>query len=488
MSPKLASIGEIAEQVATGARSAEEIARESLGAIERGAHLNAFLHVDAEAVLAEARRIDAARANGAELGKLAGVPIAIKDAICTRDAPTTAGSRILERASGTRWLPPYDATVITRLRAAGALLVGKTNMDEFAMGSSNENSAFGPVKNPVDERRIPGGSSGGSAVAVAADMAAGALASDTGGSIRQPAALTGVVGIKPTYGRVSRFGLIAFASSLDQIGPMARDVRGAARLLEVIAGRDRRDSTSSSEPVGSYEAACDRDPKGLVVGVPEEYFGAGLDPEVEASVRAALAALEGAGVTLRPISLPHTRHGVATYYVIATAEASANLARFDGVRFGLRVEPPGADLAALYEKTRDAGFGAEVKRRILLGTYVLSAGYYDAYYKKATEVRWLIGRDFERAFSEVDAIATPTSPTPAFLLGERVEDPLSMYLADVCTLPASLAGVAALSVPVAPTPASEARPALPVGLQLIGPKFGEERLLALAAAWERLRS
>jgi aspartyl-tRNA(Asn)/glutamyl-tRNA(Gln) amidotransferase subunit A len=486
VSARGSGIVEIAERVRSGELLAEEVARQSLDAIASSTDLNAFLHSDREQVLARARQLDADRSAGRELGPLAGVPIALKDALCTRDAPTTCASKILVRQGGAGHQPPYDATPVERLRRAGALLVGKTNMDEFAMGSSNENSAFGPVKNPWDPTRVPGGSSGGSAVAVAAGLAAGALGSDTGGSIRQPAALTGVVGVKPSYGRVSRWGLVAFASSLDQVGPFARDVRGAARLLEVIAGHDARDSTSSSLEVGAYESACERDPTKLVVGVPEEYFGAGLDPDVEASVRAALAALEREGVELRPVKMPHTRYGVATYYVVANAEASANLARFDGVRFGLRVEPRGADLKTLYEKTRSAGFGAEVKRRILLGTYVLSAGYYDAYYGKAQQVRTLIRQDFERAFESVDLLATPTSPTPAFELGARVEDPLSMYLADVCTLPASLAGVCALSVPVGPTPARADRPELPVGMQLIGPAFGEERLFTLAAAWERL--
>jgi aspartyl-tRNA(Asn)/glutamyl-tRNA(Gln) amidotransferase subunit A len=477
------TIVEIAERVRSGRLGAEEVAKGSLAALERLSHLNAFLHSEPDAVLAQARAIDARRAAGEDPGPLAGVPIALKDALCTRDAPTTCGSKILVAPGGRGYRPPFDATVVERLRRAGAVIVGKTNMDEFAMGSSNENSAFGAVKNPADERRIPGGSSGGSAVAVAARIAAGALGSDTGGSIRQPAALTGVVGVKPSYGRVSRWGLVAFASSLDQIGPFARDVRSAARLLEVIAGHDPRDSTSATQPIGRYEAACERDPAGLVVGVPEEYFGAGLDPEVERSVRAAIGLLEARGLAVRPISLPHTRYGVASYYVLATAEASANLARFDGVRFGLRV--PGAGLSELYGKTRSQGFGAEVKRRILLGTYVLSAGYYDAYYLKAQKVRTLIRRDFERAFGEVDVIATPTSPTPAFELGERMQDPLSMYLADICTLPASLAGICALSLPVAPAPARRDRPELPIGLQLIGPGFAAERLFSVAAACEQ---
>ena len=356
-------------------------------------------------------------------------------------------------------------------------------MDEFAMGSSNENSAFGPARNPADPERIPGGSSGGSAVAVAAGTTLGAIGSDTGGSIRQPAGLCGVVGIKPTYGRVSRYGLVAFASSLDQIGPFARDVRSAARLLTVLSGHDSRDATSADVAVPDFEAACDREVAGTRIGVPEEYFGEGLDPDVEASVRAAIAGLEARGCTVHPVSLPHTRYGVATYYIIATAEASSNLARFDGVRFGLRIEPPRGDLQDMYGATRDAGFGAEVKRRILLGTYVLSAGYYDAYYRKAQQVRTLIKRDFDAAFSQVDVIATPISPTPAFKLGERT-DPLAMYLSDVYTLPASLAGICGLSVPCDPVPARDGAPPLPTGLQLLGPTFGEEKLLAVAAACE----
>jgi len=482
------SIGELAARVRSGEVGAEEVTRASLDAIDERNELNAYLHVARDAALQAARAVDARRSRGESLGPLAGVPLSIKDALCTQDAPTTAGSKILTRDGRAEngWRPPFDATVVARLRAADAVLVGKANMDEFAMGSSNENSAFGPVKNPVDPTRSPGGSSGGSAVSVAARTALGSLGSDTGGSIRQPAAFTGVVGVKPSYGRVSRFGLVAFASSLDQVGPFARDVRGAARLLGVIAGHDPRDSTSSDRPVGDYEAACDRDVSGLRIGVPEEYFGAGLDPDVAESVRAAIRALEAEGARVVPIEMPHTRYGVAAYYVIATAEASSNLARFDGVRFGMRVEPPGADLATLYGSTRDAGFGKEVKRRILLGTYVLSAGYYDAYYRKAQQVRTLIKRDFDRAFEAVDVIASPTSPTPAFALGEKVDDPLSMYLADVYTLPASLAGVCAVSLPVRPTPARADRPSLPVGLQLSAPAFEEERLFGVAAACERV--
>ncbi|HMJ13322.1 MAG TPA: Asp-tRNA(Asn)/Glu-tRNA(Gln) amidotransferase subunit GatA [Polyangiaceae bacterium] len=492
--PVKLSISEIAQKVAAGELSAVDLAEQSLKAAEAQKHLNAFLFIDAERVRASARSIDERRRKGETLGPLAGVPIAVKDVLCTSDQPTTCASRILTRAEGGAasnspargWRPPFDATVVQRLRKADALLVGKTNMDEFAMGSSNENSAFGPARNPWDPTRIPGGSSGGSAVAVAAGITPGSLGSDTGGSIRQPAALCGVVGVKPSYGRVSRFGLVAFASSLDQVGPFADDVRGAARLLEVIAGHDPRDSTSAKLPVGSYEAACGRDVKGLRIGVPAEYFGHGLDPDVEKSVREAIAALEREGCEVRPIQLPHTRYGVATYYVVATAEASSNLARFDGVRFGLRIEPPRGGLPAMYGATRDAGFGREVKRRILLGTYVLSAGYYDAYYLKAQRVRTLIKQDFDEAFQQVDAIAAPTSPTPAFALGEKVEDPLAMYLADIYTLPASLAGIAGISVPVRAAPAKGSRPELPVGLQLLGPAFAEERLFSLAARCEAL--
>ncbi len=478
---------ELADRVRSGELDAEAVVSRSLETIGAQADLNALLHVAGESALARARDLDARRARGEPLGRLAGVPIAVKDALCTRDMPTTCGSRILTRDGATPalgWRPPYDATVVARLRAADAVIVGKANLDEFAMGSSNENSAFGPVKNPWDHRRTPGGSSGGSAASVAAGLTPAAIGSDTGGSIRQPAALSGVVGIKPSYGRVSRYGLVAFASSLDQVGPFASDVRGAARVLEVIAGADALDSTCATSAVGDLESQCGRDVRGLRIGVPKEYFAEGLDPDVETSVRSAIAGLEREGCEVVPVSLPHTHHGVATYYIVATAEASSNLARFDGVRFGLRVEPPGADLAALYGATRDAGFGAEVKRRIALGTFVLSAGYYDAYYGKASRVRTLIKQDFDRAFERVDVIATPTTPTPAFLLGENVEDPLAMYLQDVFTLPASLAGIAGLSVPCAPAPARGDRPELPLGLQLLAPAFGEATLVRVAAAWE----
>jgi aspartyl-tRNA(Asn)/glutamyl-tRNA(Gln) amidotransferase subunit A len=474
----------IAGRVQRGETTAEVVTEAALASIEaKNRDLHAFLHVARDRAREQAREVDAKRARGDKLGPLAGVPIAIKDAICTRGIPSTAGSKILAG-----YVPPYDATVIERLRTSDAIVVGKTNMDEFAMGSSNENSAFGPARNPWDVARTPGGSSGGSAAAVAARMAACALGSDTGGSIRQPAALTGIVGVKPTYGRVSRYGLVAFASSFDQIGPFATDVRGAARVLSVIAGHDPRDSTSLEAPVDDFEAACGRGVKGLRIGVPEEYFAKGLDADVAASVRAAIGELENDGCVVRPVSLPHTRFAVATYYVLATAEASSNLARFDGVRYGLRVEAPPSpgspgsarpDLRTMYGATRDAGFGPEVKRRILLGTFVLSAGYYDAYYVKAQRVRTLVRRDFERAFLEVDLVCSPTSPTAAFPLGERVGDPLAMYLSDIFTLPASLAGIPAMSVPCAPTSAG-----LPVGLQLMGRPLDEATMLSVAAAWE----
>jgi aspartyl-tRNA(Asn)/glutamyl-tRNA(Gln) amidotransferase subunit A len=467
------SVSGVAEAVRAGRLSAVEVAKETIARIAaKDGSLHAFLARDDEALLSAARAVDAKRARGEPLGPLAGVPVALKDALCTRGLATTSGSRILEG-----YVPPYDATVVERLRRADALLPGKTNMDEFAMGSSTEHSAFGPTKNPCDEARSPGGSSGGSAVVVAAGMTPAALGSDTGGSIRQPAAFTGVVGLKPTYGRVSRYGLVAFASSLDQIGPFAADARGAARVLGVLAGHDPKDATSRREPVPDYEAACGTSVRGLRLGVPEEYFGEGLDPEVEASVRGAVRRLEGDGCSVKSVKLPHTRYAVATYYVVATAEASSNLARFDGVRYGLRA--PASELRAMYGKTRDLGFGAEVKRRIMLGTFVLSAGYYDAYYKKAQRVRTLIVRDFEAAFGEVDAIVSPTAPTPAFRLGEKTGDPLAMYLNDVYTLPASLAGIVGISVPVAKTQAG-----LPVGLQILTPPMREELALRLASAVE----
>ncbi len=478
-----AGVVEIAESVRSGATSAEKVVEEALTRIAAvDSRVHAFLAVDRDGALEHAREIDRKRAQGEALGPLAGVPIAVKDAICARGLPATSGSKIL---AGYR--PPYDATVVARLRAAGAVVVGKTNMDEFAMGSSNENSAYGPVHNPWDLARTPGGSSGGSAAAVAARMTPCSLGSDTGGSIRQPASLTGSVGVKPTYGRVSRYGLIAFASSLDQIGPFATDVRGAARVYAAMAGHDPCDSTSLDAPVGDVEAACGRSIKGLRIGVPEEYFTEGLDAEVGGHVRSAIGRLEAEGCSVRAIKMPSTRFALATYYVLATAEASSNLARFDGVRYGLRVDGSGGagaaqqrDLRAMYGATRDTGFGPEVKRRILLGTFVLSAGYYDAYYLKAQRVRTLIRRDFDEAFREVDVICSPASPTTAFKLGEKVDDPLAMYLNDIYTLPASLAGVPAMSVPCALS-----KGGLPVGLQIVTRPLDEATMFAVAAAWEK---
>jgi aspartyl-tRNA(Asn)/glutamyl-tRNA(Gln) amidotransferase subunit A len=450
------SVGDIVDAVATGAQSAEAVAKTALAQIDaQNGRLGAFLTVAPELALEQARAVDAKRARGEPLGPLAGVPIGLKDSLCTKDQPTTAGSRILTAGGmdgpGSQdplrpYQPPYDAQVVALLRRADAVLPGKCNMDELAMGSSTENSAFRITRNPADQSRTPGGSSGGSAVAVAAAMTPAALGSDTGGSVRQPASFTGTVGIKPSFGRISRHGLIAFASSLDQVGVLSSDVDGAARILEVIAGHDEKDATSLDAPVPRYPQVCGRNSAGLRLGVPEEYFAEGLAPEVEQQVRVTIAELGRLGVTTTPIVLPHTHAAVATYVILATAECSSNLARFDGVRYGLR-SPTGDDIHELYSTTRSAGFGAEVKRRIMLGTYVLSAGYYEAYYQRAQRVRTLITRDFADAFRQVDAIATPVSPTVAFELGSRTHDPLAMYLADVYTVPASLAGLPALSVP-----------------------------------------
>ena len=435
--------------------------------------LGAYLTVTAEAARAQAAATDERIRRGQPFRPLEGIPLAIKDVLCTRGVRTTCGSRILAD-----FVPPYDATAVVRLQAAGAILLGKTNMDEFAMGSSTENSAFGPARNPWALDRVPGGSSGGSAAAVAADLAAGAFGTDTGGSVRQPAALCGIVGLKPTYGRVSRYGLVAFASSLDQIGPMTKDVRDTALLLETVAGSDPMDSTTADEPVPDYRAELDRGVRGLTLGIPDEYFGPGLDPEVEGAVRAAIAQLEGLGARLRRISLPTTGAGIATYYVITPAEASSNLARYDGVKYGHRAAGV-ADIVAMTSRTRAEGFGAEVRRRIMLGTYVLSAGYYDAYYAKAQRVRTLLRREFERAFAEVDVVAAPTTPTPAFRLGEKTDDPLAMYLNDVYTAPAPIAGIPALSVPC-----GLSREGLPIGLQLMARPFGEPALFQVAGAYE----
>ena len=454
--------------------SARELAREFFSAIERrNPELNAFLTVSTDRGYAQADRVDAAVARGEALGPLAGVPIAVKDVISTQGVRTTCGSKILEN-----YVPPFDATAVERLEAAGAVILGKTNCDEFAMGSSTENSAYGPVRNPVALDRVPGGSSGGSAAAVAAGLAVAALGTDTGGSIRQPGACCGIPALMPTYGRVSRYGLIAFASSLDKIGPFTGNVADAAAVLGVMAGRDVNDSTSAAVPVPDYAAELDKPVKGLRIGVPEDYFGEGLDTEVKSKVEKGIALLEGLGCRRIPLKMPHTDYAIATYYIVATAEASSNLARYDGVRYGLRV--PGSTLTEMYRRTRERGFGAEVKRRIMLGTYALSAGYYDAYYLRAMKVRSLIARDFSDAFQKVDAIITPTSPTPAFKLGEKTADPLQMYLADIYTVTGSLAGVPGISVPCGRTKAG-----LPVGLQIFGLHFGEGRVLQIANVFEK---
>jgi aspartyl-tRNA(Asn)/glutamyl-tRNA(Gln) amidotransferase subunit A len=453
--------------------SARELAGEYYAAIEkRDPELNAFLTLSKDRALAQADRVDAAVKSGAALGPLAGVPIAVKDVISTQGVRTTCGSKILEN-----YIPPYDATAIERLDRAGAVILGKTNCDEFAMGSSTENSAYGPVRNPVALDRVPGGSSGGSAAAVAAGLAVASLGTDTGGSIRQPGTCCGIPAMMPTYGRVSRYGLIAFASSLDRIGPFASNISDLAEVMAVIAGHDSNDSTSADVPVPGYTQNLEKSVTGLRIGVPEDYFGEGLDPEVKEKVQAGIALLEKLGCRRIPLSMPHTDYAIATYYIVATAEASSNLARYDGVRYGLRV--PGSTLIEMYRKTRERGFGAEVKRRIMLGTYALSAGYYDAYYLRAQKVRSLIARDFADAFLKVDAIITPTAPTPAFRLGEKTADPLQMYLADIYTVTGSLAGVPGISIPCGKT-----RLGLPVGMQIFGPLFGEVRVLQLARAFE----
>jgi aspartyl-tRNA(Asn)/glutamyl-tRNA(Gln) amidotransferase subunit A len=459
------------QAIAGGRLSAVEACRAALDRIERHEPtLHAFNLVAADRALERAAAIDRAGRSG----PLHGVPIAIKDNICTRDMATTASSRILAG-----YVPPYDATVITQLEAAGAVVIGKTNCDEFAMGSSNENSAFGAARNPWDPARIPGGSSGGSAVAVAAGFVPAALGSDTGGSVRQPAALCGVVGLKPTYGRVSRYGLLAFASSLDQIGPLAHTVEDAALLTGVIAGADPADSTAASVPVPDYAAALAGVTAEVRIGVPRRLIEGGVSPDVLARFDEALAQLSRLGAQVEDVDLPHATYAIPVYYLIATAEASSNLARYDGVRYGFRAEPA-AGLRRMYNRTRDEGFGAEVKRRIMLGTYVLSAGYYDAYYRKAQQVRTLIRGDYDRAFERVDVVAMPTSPTPAFPLGERVNDPLQMYLADIFTVSANLSGLPAISVPCGFTGET-----LPVGLQLTGRHFDEPTLLRVAHAYER---
>ncbi len=453
--------------------SARELAAEFYARIDsRNGELNAFLTLSPERAYAQADRIDVAIARGESLPPLAGVPIAIKDVLSTRGIRTTCASKILES-----YIPPYDATAVERLDRAGAIFLGKTNCDEFAMGGSNENSAYGPVRNPVALDRVPGGSSGGSAAAVAAGLAVAALGTDTGGSIRQPGAYCGVPGLMPTYGRVSRYGLVAFASSLDKIGPFAANVADAAAITAVIAGHDPNDSTSADVPVPNYSAELGKPLDWLRIGVPEDYFGEGLDPEVRAKVEASISLLHKLGCRRVPLKMPHTDYAIAAYYLIATAEASSNLARYDGVRYGLRVS--GATLIDMYRNTRERGFGPEVKRRIMLGTYALSAGYYDAYYLRAQKVRSLIAQDFADAFQKVDAIVAPTSPTPAFRLGEKTADPLQMYLADIYTVTGSLAGVPGISVPCGRTKAG-----LPVGMQILGPHFSEGRVLQIAHAFE----
>lgn len=469
-------------EIASAIKSRQTSAREVLDAHlaradEKDGSIGAFLSRANDLARAQADRVDAAIARGEDPGPLAGVPVAIKDVIHVKGLPTTCGSKILKA-----FAPPYEATVTRRLRAAGAVFVGKANMDEFAMGSSNENSAFGPVRNPWDTTRVPGGSSGGSAAAVSAGFAALALGSDTGGSIRQPASFCGVVGLKPTYGRVSRYGLVAFASSLDQIGPLAHSCADAALALSVIAGEDEHDATSAPRPVENYGAAMAEPTRGLRVGVPRDFVGAGVEAGTAAEFERAIQGLQKDGAEIVDVALPHAPHAIATYYLVATAEASSNLARFDGVRYGLRADSAAAHatLKDMYGETRDEGFGPEVKRRIILGTFVLSSGYYDAYYLRAQKVRTLIRRDYDSAFASCDVIATPTTPSPAFKLGEKVANPLEMYLADVFTVPANLAGLPGISVPCGFSSG------LPVGLQFVARPFAEHVLLRAGHAVERL--
>ncbi len=468
------AISGIREALTAKKISARELAADYYKRIDvRNPELNAYLTLSHDRAYAQADRVDSLVAAGKPLPPLAGVPVAVKDVISTRGVRTTCGSKILEN-----YIPPYDATAVQRLEAAGAVILGKTNCDEFAMGSSNENSAYGPVRNPEAPDRVPGGSSGGSAAAVAAGLAVASLGTDTGGSIRQPGALCGIPAMMPSYGRVSRYGLIAFASSLDRIGPFATNVRDIATVLQIIAGRDANDSTSATAPLSDYRAEAEKPVKGLRIGIPKEYFGAGMDSDVRKKIEVGIELFRKLGCEILEIHMPHTDYAIAVYYIIATAEASSNLARYDGVRYGLRVG--GDSLLSMYRKTRGAGFGAEVKRRIVLGTYVLSAGYYDAYYLKAQKVRSLIAQDFRDAFTKVDAIVTPTSPVPAFKLGERTDDPLQMYLADIYTVTGSLAGVPGISVPCGKICGK-----LPVGLQIFGPPFGEGRVLQLAHAFEQ---
>ncbi|MFO0851597.1 MAG: Asp-tRNA(Asn)/Glu-tRNA(Gln) amidotransferase subunit GatA [Gemmataceae bacterium] len=460
---------------AAGKASAAEIADAFLTAIrDRDPAVKAFQHVDEAAVRQRAKAVDEKRAKGEPLGPLAGVPVAVKDVLCTKGVPTTCSSKILANL-----VPPYDADVVARLLAADAVPVGKTNMDEFAMGSSTENSAYFTTRNPWDTSRIPGGSSGGSAAAVAACQAAMSLGTDTGGSIRQPASLCGIVGLKPTYGRVSRYGLIAFASSLDQVGPFTHDLTDCALMMEVIAGHDPKDSTSVDQPVPAYTKTLNDPVKGLRIGVPKEFFGEGLDSEVEAAVRAALKEYEKQGAKLVDVSLPHSPYALAAYYIVAPAEASSNLARYDGMHYGHRTKEK-ADLIATYAKSRSEGFGPEVRRRIMIGTYVLSSGYKDAYYLKALRIRRLVKKDYDDAFEKCDVIMGPTSPIPAFKAGDKTDDPLAMYLNDIYTVSGNLAGIPGASIPCGFTKGN-----LPIGLQLLGPAFDEERLLRIGRMYER---
>lgn len=471
------TLSDLSRRLALREVSAREVAQACLDRIQHvDNRVKAFLSLDEADLLRQADAADAAISGGADFTRqpLLGIPVALKDVLCVKDQPVNCASKILDD-----FISPYDATVVSRLKDAGALVFGRLNMDEFAMGSSTENSAFFTSLNPWDTSRVPGGSSGGCAVAVAADECIASIGSDTGGSIRQPAAFCGCVGFKPTYGRVSRYGLVAFASSLDQIGPFTRTVRDAATLMNVIGGHDPRDSTSAPLETPDFAAGLEGDLKGVKLGLPKEYKIEGLDPEVKAAVDAAIEQLCSLGAEVKEISLPHTDYGVATYYIVATAEASANLARFDGIRYGKRVD--GRDPADLYRKTRGAGFGAEVKRRVILGTHILSSGYYDAYYLRAQKVRTLIRRDFDQAFEEVDAIVTPTTPTPAFRVGEKVSDPIQMYLSDIFTLGCNLAGNCGISLPCGFTTS----PKLPIGLQLLGKAFGEQELFRIAHAYEQ---
>jgi aspartyl-tRNA(Asn)/glutamyl-tRNA(Gln) amidotransferase subunit A len=478
-------IGEVRAGVVNGTATATAVAEAHYARIASddgpqdsgGKGIHSFLALSRERAMAQAAKVDAAAAKGDPLGPLAGVPIGVKDVLAMTGSPATAGSKILAG-----YMPPYDATAVTKLEAAGAVLLGKLNCDEFAMGSSNENSAYGPVRNPRALDRVPGGSSGGSAAAVAAGFCVASLGTDTGGSIRQPAAFCGVVGVLPTYGRVSRYGLIAFASSLDRVGPFTTTVRDAATVLQVLAGKDDHDATSSARPAGDYVGATAQDVSGMRIGVPEEYFGEGLDPEIRAAIERTLDGLRARGCELKALSLPHTRYAIPAYYVIATAEASANLSRFDGVRFGHRAAGV-KTLSGMFRESREQGFGAEVKRRILLGTYALSAGYYDAYYRKAQQVRTLLTRDFLAAFAQCDAIVAPVTPTPAFKLGEKTDDPLKMYLEDIYSVAASLAGICGMSVPC-----GETAEGLPIGVQVLAPHFGEESMLRVASAIEGMQT